>query len=42
MKNDIKFVFDPEKNRLLKEQRGVNFEDVILAIENGHVLEIRQ
>ncbi len=28
-----------EKNELLKQQRGVDFEDVILAIENGYLLD---
>jgi len=31
--------FDHEKNRLLKKERGVCFEDVILAIENGDLLD---
>ena len=28
-----------EKNEILKEQRGVSFEDVILSIENGNLLD---
>lgn len=28
-----------EKNELLKEQRQISFEDVILAIENGSLLD---
>ncbi len=31
--------FSPEKNTLLKEERGVGFEDVLLAIEMGHILD---
>ena len=31
--------FDNEKNKLLKKERGVSFEDVILAIENGDLLD---
>lgn len=31
--------FSPEKNALLKAERGVGFEDVLLAIEMGHVLD---
>jgi len=31
--------FDNEKNKLLKIERGVCFEDVILAIENGDLLD---
>lgn len=32
--------FDEVKNRLLKEQRGVGFEDVLEAIQNDNVLDI--
>ena len=28
-----------EKNELLKEQRNISFEDVILSIENGNLLD---
>lgn len=28
-----------EKNELLKEQRGISFEDVILALESGNLLD---
>jgi len=28
-----------EKNELLKEERGVSFEDVILSIEEGNLLD---
>ncbi len=31
--------FSQEKNALLKAERGVGFEDVLLAIELGNVLE---
>jgi len=31
--------FSPEKNALLKTERGVGFEDVLLAIEMGLVLD---
>ncbi|MEI8573100.1 toxin [Methylomonas sp. LW13] len=31
--------FSPEKNALLKAERGIGFEDVLLAIEMGHVLD---
>lgn len=34
-----KIHFSPEKNALLKAERGVGFEDVLLAIEMGHVLD---
>ena len=32
------FEWDEEKNERLKEQRGVSFEDVIVALENGELL----
>ena len=31
--------YDYEKNELLKKDRGVSFEDVILAIEHGYLLD---
>ena len=31
--------YDYEKNELLKKDRDVSFEDVILAIENGYLLD---
>lgn len=42
MEQDPEYIFDPNKNRKLKEERGVNFEDVIMAIEKGQILGIRQ
>lgn len=36
------YVFDSEKNKKLKEERGVNFEDAILAIADGKILGIRK
>jgi uncharacterized DUF497 family protein len=34
------FRWDPRKNALLKAGRGVSFEDVVLAIEAGGLLDI--
>ena len=31
--------FSAEKNSVLKQERGVGFEDVLLAIEVGHILD---
>jgi len=31
--------FDYEKNKLLKKERGIGFEDIFLAIENGDLLD---
>jgi len=33
-----RFDWDKEKNRLLKEQRGIGFEDVVEAIKDGKLL----
>jgi len=32
-------MYSYEKNELLKKQRGVGFEDVILSLENGDLLD---
>lgn len=42
MKQDVKYLYDPEKNKQLKESRGVNFEDVILAIKQGYFLDVKR
>src|SRR3989338_1536452 len=34
------FEWDPVKNLKIKKERGVTFEDVIIALENGKILEI--
>jgi len=40
---DIKlFAWDPEKNRRLKSDRGVSFEEVVFFIANGYLLDILQ
>jgi len=36
---DKQIRFSAEKNALLKAERGIGFEDVILAIEMGQVLD---
>lgn len=38
MVNDLDFEFSPEKNSLLKGTRGVNFDDIVLAVENGGLI----
>ena len=40
MEPKIKFIFDDEKSLKLKEERGLGFEEIINAIENGKLLEI--
>lgn len=34
------FRWSPEKNNLLKEERGVSFESMVVAIESGGLLDI--
>ena len=34
------YSFSTEKNRLLIEERGISFEEVILVIEEGGILDI--
>jgi uncharacterized DUF497 family protein len=34
------FAWSPEKNVLLKEERGISFEEVVLNIQLGNELEI--
>ncbi|MBL7072990.1 MAG: BrnT family toxin [Candidatus Omnitrophica bacterium] len=36
-----KIQWDPEKNRKLKEERGISFDEVLACIENENVLSIR-
>ena len=34
------FDWDPEKNVRLKQERGVSFEEILIAIEEGDMLDI--
>ena len=34
------YEWNEEKNKLLKITRNVSFEDVILSLENGHLLDV--
>jgi uncharacterized DUF497 family protein len=34
------FRWDPRKNELLKASRGVSFEDIVLAMESGGLLDV--
>ena len=34
------FTWDPEKNEKLKAQRGVSFEDIVMRIERGDILDV--
>ena len=35
-----KFIYDEHKNKKLREERGISFEDVIAAISENKILEI--
>ena len=37
---DKYFEFSPEKNMMLKEERGISFEEIIAAIQEGHLLDV--
>ncbi|MDD5373071.1 MAG: toxin [Sulfurimonas sp.] len=34
------FAYGKEKNELLKQSRGIGFEEIILAIDSGKVLDV--
>ena len=34
------FNWDEKKNKILKENRNISFEEIIVAIQNGNLLEI--
>lgn len=34
------FSFSPEKNILLKEEHGINFDEIIMFIEGGYLLDV--
>jgi hypothetical protein len=36
----MKYIYDEEKNLKLKKERGVCFDDIILAINKGKILDI--
>jgi uncharacterized DUF497 family protein len=40
MPQEIEYFFDAEKNSLLKEKRGISFEEMILLIEEGHLIKV--
>ncbi len=40
MKFEKPVEWDPEKNKILIGQRDIAFEAVVVAIENGHLLDI--
>lgn len=34
------FDWDEEKNKKLKEERGIGFEDIVTAIDEGNLLDV--
>jgi uncharacterized DUF497 family protein len=34
------FRWSPEKNDLLRQERGISFEDITVAVEAGHLLDV--
>ena len=34
------FSWSPEKNRLLRENRGITFEEIVFHVENGDLLDL--
>jgi uncharacterized DUF497 family protein len=36
------FAWSPDKNRLLREERGIGFEEVVFHIERGDVLDVME
>ncbi len=36
----MSFNWNEDKNELLKKERGISFERIIVAIEEGHLLDI--
>jgi uncharacterized DUF497 family protein len=38
----MKFVWQEEKNKLLKRERNISFEQIILAIENKQIVDVME
>jgi hypothetical protein len=36
----MSFFWNEEKNNLLKEGRGISFERIVVAIEEGHLIDV--
>ncbi len=34
------YIFDPDKNRKLKNERGVGFEDIIALVDAGYLVDV--
>ncbi|MBI2059599.1 MAG: toxin [Nitrospirae bacterium] len=40
MAGGYEFEFDPNKNKALMRGRGISFEEIILLIDEGHLLDV--
>jgi len=38
----MKFVWQEDKNKILKQERNISFEQVVLAIENKQILDVME
>lgn len=38
----MEYVWNEEKNQLLKKEPSISFERICIAIENGNILDIRE
>ena len=38
----MRFVWKEEKNKLLKQQRKISFEQIVLAIENKQIVDVME
>jgi uncharacterized DUF497 family protein len=38
----MRFVWKEEKNKLLKQQRKISFEEIVLAIENKQIVDVME
>ena len=36
----MSFFWNEEKNNSLKEDRGISFERIVVAIEEGHLIDV--
>jgi len=41
MTDNFYFEFDPQKNSVLRRERGVSFEQIIILMENGNIESVK-
>lgn len=37
---EVEYDYSPDKNARLKAERGISFEEIILLIDEGHLLDV--